>query len=125
MSDYDNLLNLARTKAKAFQSTAKEFIPNMYGALLKENQNISPIDARDRIQKDCVDIWSRRTILDALPDEAKDKEKQKAGRLSQKEQNSAAFLQQQRWRRQRKLLWMHKEDLLKRRTWNQLLIAQS
>jgi hypothetical protein len=37
-----------------------------------------------------VDIWSKRTILDALPDEAKDLEKQKAGRLSQKEVNSAA-----------------------------------
>ena len=60
MSEYDNVLNLARTKAEAFRSTAKEFIPNMYAALLKENQNISPIDARDRIQKDCVGIWSRR-----------------------------------------------------------------
>jgi hypothetical protein len=63
----------------------------MYEALRRENPNISPEDARDRIEKDCAGIWSRRTILDALPDEAKNKEKQKAGRLRQKEHNSAAF----------------------------------
>jgi hypothetical protein len=37
-----------------------------------------------------VGVWSKRTILDALLDEAKDLEKQKAGRISQKEANSAA-----------------------------------
>src|SRR5215208_3147132 len=63
----------------------------MYEALRRENPNISPEDARDRIEKDCARIWSRRTILDALPNEAKNKEKQKAGRLRQKEQDSAAF----------------------------------
>src|SRR5215216_7471363 len=63
----------------------------MYQALSNENPNISPEDARDRIEKDCVGIWSKSTILHALPDEAKNKEKQKAGRLRQKEHNSAAF----------------------------------
>jgi hypothetical protein len=62
----------------------------MYLALRNENSNLIPEDARDRIEKDCMNIWSKRTILDALPDEAKDLEKQKAGRLSQKEANSAA-----------------------------------
>src|SRR5215831_15534272 len=62
----------------------------MYNALIKENQNISPEDARDRIEKDCVGIWSKRTILDALPDEAKNREKQKSGRLGQKKRNFAA-----------------------------------
>ena len=38
-----------------------------------------------------MDIWGKRTILDALPDEAKDLKKQKAGKLSQKEANSAAI----------------------------------
>ena len=63
----------------------------MYKALRNENSNISPEDARDRIEKDCVGIWVKRTILDALPNEAKNQEKQKAGRLRQKEHNSAAF----------------------------------
>ncbi len=61
-------------------------------ALRTENPNLTPERSRDRIEKDCISIWSKRTILDALPDEAKDLEKQKAGQLSQKEANSAASL---------------------------------
>jgi hypothetical protein len=63
----------------------------MYEALRRENPNISPEDARDRIEKDCFGIWAKSTILDALPDEAKNREKQKTSRLRQKERNSAAF----------------------------------
>ena len=91
MSEYDDILEKARESAEQFRSTAKEFIPKMYKALRNENHNVSPEDARDRIEKDCVGIWVKRTILDALPDEAKNQEKQKAGRLRQKEHNSAAF----------------------------------
>jgi hypothetical protein len=91
LSSYDDLLEEARIKAEAFRSTAKEYIPKMYEVLRRENPNISPEDARDRIEKDCVGIWSKSTILHALPDEAKNKKKQKAGRLRQKEHNSAAF----------------------------------
>jgi hypothetical protein len=80
-----------RIRTETYRSTAKEYIPQMYEALRNEDANISPQDARDRIEKDCFGIWSRRTILDALPDEAKNLEKQKAGRLRQKEHNSAAF----------------------------------
>jgi hypothetical protein len=90
LTEYDKLLEEVRIKAEAFRSTAREYIPKMYWALRNENPNLTPEDARDRIEKDCVDIWSKRTILDALPDEAKDLKKQKAGRLSQKEANSAA-----------------------------------
>lgn len=90
MTEYDKLLEEARAKAEAFRSTAKEYVRKMYLALRNENTNHTPEDARDRIEKDCVGIWSKRTILDALPDEAKDLEKQKAGRSSQKEANSAA-----------------------------------
>jgi hypothetical protein len=91
MSGYDDLLKEARAKCAAFQSTAREYIPKMYSALCNENSKISSADARDRIEKDCVGIWSKRTILDALPDEAKNPEKQKAGRLGQTKRNSAAF----------------------------------
>ena len=68
MGKYDELLEEAKSKAAAYISTAKFYIPKMYNALMKENQNVSPADARDRIEKDCVGIWSKRTILDALPD---------------------------------------------------------
>jgi hypothetical protein len=91
MTSYDILLDEARTKAATFRATAKEYIPRMYDALRSEDHDMSPEDARDRIQKDCINIWSRRTILDSLPDEAKDPEKQKAGRLRQKKRNCAAF----------------------------------
>jgi hypothetical protein len=90
LTEYNKLLEDARVKAEAFKSAAREYIPKMYQALRDENPDLTPEDARDRIEKDCVNIWSKRTILDALPDEAKDLEKQKAGRLSQKEANSAA-----------------------------------
>jgi hypothetical protein len=91
VGEYDDLLDEAKSKAAAYMSTAKVYIPKMYNALMSENKNISPQDARDRIEKDCVGIWSRRTILDALPDEAKNQEKQKSGRLGQKKRSSAAF----------------------------------
>ena len=54
LTEYDKLLEDARTKAEAFKSTAKEYIPKMYCALRNENQNLIPEDARDRIEKDCV-----------------------------------------------------------------------
>jgi hypothetical protein len=88
MSTYDEILKDARTKVEAFrQTTAKELIPRMYLALRHENPHTSPENARDRIYKDCLGMWEKRTILDALPDEAKDPKKQKAGRLRLKERN--------------------------------------
>ena len=77
MTKYDELLKEAKAKAEAFALTAREYIPKMYDALRNEDSNLTPEDARDRIQKDCIGIWSKRTILDALPDEAKDLKKQK------------------------------------------------
>jgi hypothetical protein len=57
---------------------------------MNESKDISPEDARDRIEKDCFGIWAKRTILDALPDEAKNRKKQESGRLAQKKRNFAA-----------------------------------
>src|SRR5919108_3435788 len=95
MSKYDNLLQQAKDKVEglrtAIRSTARELIPKLYQALKEENPRITPEDARDRIERDCKCIWSNRTILEALPDEAKNPEKQKAGRIRQKGLNSAAF----------------------------------
>jgi hypothetical protein len=87
---YDDLLEEVRSRAAAYISTAKIYIPKMYEALMNESKDISPEDARDRIEKDCFGIWAKRTILDALPDEAKNREKQKSGRLGQKKRNFAA-----------------------------------
>jgi hypothetical protein len=79
-----------RSRAVAYISTAKIYIPKMYNALMNESKDISPEDARDRIEKDCFGIWAKRTILDALPDEAKNQKKQESGRLGQKKRNFAA-----------------------------------
>jgi hypothetical protein len=89
MATYEELLEEARSKVVAFQqTTAKEYIPKMYEAVRSENPNHTPEDIRERITKDCIKIWKKRTILEALPDEAKDPEKQKAGHLGQKKRNS-------------------------------------
>jgi hypothetical protein len=93
VEEYYNLLQQAKAKIEGLRGTirsiCREFIPKMY-KILKENSQ-SPEDARKKIERDCRGIWSKRTILEALPDEAKNTEKQKAGRLRQKERNSAAF----------------------------------
>lgn len=70
---YDDILGEVKTKAENFRSTAKEYVPKLYEALHNENPYIPPHNARERIEKDLVGIWSKRTILDALPDEAKAK----------------------------------------------------
>ena len=89
---YEELLAEVRTKVEDFlASTANEYIPKMYQALRNENRDMSAQDAGKRIQKDCTGIWARRTIRHALPDEAKDRKKQKAGYLRQKKAKSAAF----------------------------------
>jgi len=91
MSVYDDLLEEVRTKVDAFrQTTAKEYIPQMYLALHDENPDLTPEDIRERIEKDCLDIWKPRTILDALPDEAKDPKKQKSARARQNKAICAA-----------------------------------
>ena len=99
MSEYNDLLQELRLKIinlqKPIIATAKEYIPKMYKAILNENPNLTPIKAREKIEKDCrEELWSKRTILAALPDEAKNLEKQKAGRLRHKNKtpNSAAMI---------------------------------
>ncbi len=95
MSEYNDLLQELRSKTidlqKPIIATAKEYIPKMYKALLNENPNLTPIEVRQRIGKDCREkFWSKRTILTALPDEAKNLEKQKAGRQRHKNKNQKA-----------------------------------
>ena len=77
MSEYDDLLQKVRGAEEQFRFRVKELIPIMYTALRRENSNISASDARDRILIDCIDMCSKSTILDSLPEEAKDKEKPK------------------------------------------------
>jgi hypothetical protein len=70
---YDELLRFARGSAKAM-------IPKMCAALKRENPHYSNYDIREIVTKDCISIWQKTTIVDALPDEYKDKAKAEASR---------------------------------------------
>ena len=78
-SNYDNLLTQAR-------GSAKHWIPRLCEALGKENPEMTPDDIRDTVKKDCISIWQRDTITDALPDEYKDKTRQEVGRKGRQKQ---------------------------------------
>lgn len=89
MNEYDILLEEVRAKLDFYRRTiAREYVPRMFRAL--RDENLTPEDARDRIEKDCRDMWEKRTILEFLPEEAKDPKKQESGRLGQKKRKSAA-----------------------------------
>jgi len=94
MHEYDRLLEEVRTKMldlrQTIQTTAIDFIPRMYQALRQEDKTLTPKEARQRIEKDCPYFWSKRTILYALPDEAKNTIKQLAGK--QRKRNCAAMI---------------------------------
>ena len=59
-------------------------MPKLCYALKAEDQNLSNEDIAERIKKDLIEIWSRNTIYNHLPDEFKAKEKIKAGKQSHK-----------------------------------------
>jgi len=81
-SKYDTLLKQAR-------GSVKYWIPQLCQALKKENSTLSNEDIRDRVVKDCISIWQKDTIRNALPDEYKDKQKQEAARISHNNRNKA------------------------------------
>jgi hypothetical protein len=50
--------------------------------LRDKNPNYSNYDIREIVTKDCIEIWQRATIMDALPEEYKEKAKQAAAEAS-------------------------------------------
>jgi hypothetical protein len=81
-SRYDRLLKQAK-------GSARYWIPRLCEALKRENSEMSSDDIRERVKKDCIGIWQRDTITDALPEEYKDKLRSvlgKKGRQKQLEQ---------------------------------------
>lgn len=91
MTTYEELLTEVRHEFNAFNAmTAKKYVPRLWETLKNENPNLSREDLKARLDKDCLEFWEKRTILEALPDEAKDQKKQKFARLSQKKRISAA-----------------------------------
>lgn len=78
---YDDLIALIRADHQTFLESCSNYVPRLYEALTKE-EGLTSEDARDRIEKDCVEFWKIGTIRDALPKEAKDQVKAKAGKAS-------------------------------------------
>jgi len=59
-------------------------------ALRRENPNYSNYDIREIVMKNCISIWQKATIRDALPDEYKEKQKQEAAEESHKAKYGSA-----------------------------------
>jgi hypothetical protein len=84
-SHYDDVLNELRQKG---QKLANQYIVELYN-ILREEEKMQPEDCRDKIEHDCVDLWSRATIRKYLPPEAKDPKKRQVGKIGgeEKEKN--------------------------------------
>jgi hypothetical protein len=80
-SEYNKLLEEAKRRGR---ETAKTWIPKLCDALEKEK--LSNEDIRDRVEKDCIDIWSKATIRDSIADKYKNKQKQEAGKIGREKQ---------------------------------------
>jgi hypothetical protein len=77
MSRYDDFLKQLKEDHK---TTAQMAIKQLYLLLKEEDPNLSNDDMYDRILKDCLVIWARVTVIENMPDELKDSERQEAGR---------------------------------------------
>ena len=62
--------------------------------LRDKNTNYSNYDIREIVTKDCIEIWQRATIREALPDEYKDKLRQELGTKGRESQLEQAGCQQ-------------------------------
>src|SRR5215211_3441996 len=51
-----------------------------------------PEDCRDKIEHDCVDLWSKATIRKYLPPESKDPKKRLAGKIGGEQKKKAMLL---------------------------------
>lgn len=77
MTTYDEYLNQLKEHHKL---TAKEGLQRLYELLKLEDPLMSNEDIYDRMMKDCLVIWQKKTIQNNMPDELKDPERQEAGK---------------------------------------------
>jgi hypothetical protein len=77
MSTYDDLLLELKQKGSTL---ANQYINELYN-ILRDEEKLPPADCRAKIEHDCIDLWSKATIMKFMPLEAKDTEKQKAGKI--------------------------------------------
>jgi hypothetical protein len=89
-TSYDELLQTIKNEHK---NRAKELIPQLCYALKSEDHRLSKEDIRDRIKHDLIDIWSRTTIQENIPDEFKDKGKQEAKQTTDENKNEKKVIE--------------------------------
>jgi hypothetical protein len=76
-SHYNEVLNELRQKG---EKLANQYIVKLYN-ILRDEEKMLPEDCRDKIERDCVDLWSRATVKKYLPPESKDPKKRQAGKM--------------------------------------------
>jgi hypothetical protein len=87
-SHYDDILNEQRQKG---EKLANQYIVELYN-ILRDEDKMPPEDCRDKIEHDCVDLWSKATIRKYLPPEVKDPKKQQAGKMGGENKKKAMLL---------------------------------
>ena len=87
-SHYDDILNELRQKGERL---ANQYIVELYN-ILRDEEKMPPEDCRDKIEHDCVDLWSKATIRKYLPPESKDPKKREAGRIGGENKKKAMLL---------------------------------
>jgi hypothetical protein len=80
-SHYDDILNELRQKGERL---ANQYIVELYN-ILRDEEKMPPEDCREKIEHDCVDLWSKATIRKYLPPETKDPKKREAGKMGGEE----------------------------------------
>jgi hypothetical protein len=90
-SHYDQVLNELRQKG---EKLANQYIVELYN-ILRDEEKMPPEDCRDKIEHDCVDIWSKATIRKYLPPESKDPKKHQAGKMGGEKKKEMLLLAQQ------------------------------
>jgi hypothetical protein len=78
LSHYQQVLDELREKNRKL---ASKYINELY-YILNEEEHLTPVQCRSKIESDCSDIWSKDTIRKYLPLEAKNETKRKAGKIS-------------------------------------------
>jgi hypothetical protein len=87
-SHYDEVLNELRQKGKKL---ANQYIVELY-IILRDEEKMPPEDCRDKIESDCVDLWSKATIRKYLPPESKDPKKRQAGKMGGENKKKAMLI---------------------------------
>jgi hypothetical protein len=85
---YDDILNELRQKGERL---ANQYIFELYN-ILRDEEKMPPDDCRDKIEHDCVDLWSKATIRKYLPPELKDPKKRQAGKIGGENKKKAMLL---------------------------------